>query len=692
MERFRAGIDLGTTNTLVCYMKDGKPKLLKFPPTGDMLPSVLYMDEDGTVLVGDKARKKGKRDPQNLIRSSKTEMGNFEKRWSLRGRSFTPTDVAAEILREVKRAILKKTRSDGDLEIEVVITVPAYFTSNQIDETKKAGERAGLKVLGIITEPRAAAIANIKEVGIENQKILVADLGGGTFDVSLLEAGGTEYRTLAVDGDRKLGGDDFDAKLAQYIQAFVEDDLGMDLSSQQLSGLDYNTYHTVMADIRDGACEAKLELSEEEEYELILPNLFPYKGGQYTLTLTITRQKFEELCADLFQKIRDRIHKVFADNSSIIRPEDVQNVILAGGSCYIPKIKSDVEQIMGRTADTTMDRSTMVAIGACFVADTWDDPNGDVKDIISHSLGIQVWDGGRDRLAKLLMRGDAYPCSAKQVFTTIMDNQDRVSITIYEAGSDLEDVEDIMKEGPNGGQVPIHDLYGSFELTGIQKAPKGVPQIEVSFEYDRSRLLTVTAEDLVTGAKKQVQVTKGMLTAPPGHAEPMDFELLLDISGSMSGQPLQQAKDAAKKLAREILDLTTQQLGIICFDNPAWELCPLSSDKELLRKAINRLIASGSTDMAGAIKMGIEALSKSKRRRAILIVTDGQPDDRGLTSREAQNAKSKGIEIITIAAGSEAEKDYLSTLASERRFAYSIKTMDELAEKFRTAVSDLARK
>lgn len=687
MQTFRVGIDLGTTNTLACYMKDGKPTMIKFPMTQKMLPSILYLDEDGSVIVGGKARNKGCVDPLNQIRSSKTEMGNFEKKWTLRGREFTPTDVATEILREVKKAVIRKVKPEDSLEVEAVITVPAYFTANQIDETKKAGEEAGLKVLGIITEPRAAAIANIKDSHIENQKILVADLGGGTFDVSVLEAGETSYHTLAIDGDRRLGGDDFDDRLADYIRSRIEDDLGLDLSSQESSGLAYNDYYKMMASIRDGACELKTELSDVPEYELIIPNLFPYKGDVYSLTLTVTREKFEALCEDLFEKIRSRILKVFADNPNLT-PGEIENVILAGGSCYIPRIKSDVEQLMGRSADTPMDRSTMVVLGACFVADAWDKATGDVRDIISHSLGVEVLrEDGVLTLTKLLRRGESYPCRAKRAFTTSRDNQESVEITIFEAGSDKEDVEELYSAGADGKQVPVHDLYGSFCLEGIQKAPKGVPNIEVTFEYDRSRLLTVTAEDVVTGAKKRIAVTKGLrAAASSGKAEPVDFELLIDISYSMEGTPLRQAKSAAVKLASEIIDLSVHRLGVISFGSRVKEVCPPTTSRTQLVDSIRTLATYGGTEMSGAIELGASTLAKSNRRKVLLLVTDGEPNSRPNTVRAADQAKARGIDIITIAAGDGADIGFLDQLASNPDYAFSIRSMDQLAGMFETAV------
>lgn len=686
MEKIRIGVDLGTTNTLVCYMKEGKPNIIKFPGSGNMLPSILYLEEDGSILVGEKARKKGVYDPLNSIRSSKTEMGNFKKTWTLRGHKFTPTDVATEILKEVKKGVIKKTKAESNTEIEAIITVPAYFTSNQIDETKKAGERAGLTVLGIVTEPRAAAIANIKELRIEKQKVFVVDLGGGTFDISILEANKKQYNTVAVDGDRKLGGDNFDEKLFEYIKSYIEDDLGIDLKKQENSGLNYNEYYSMLGKIQEAACEAKKELSDEERYEIIIPNLFPYKNQTYSLEIMITREQFQELCKDLFEKVTNRIDKVFRETKGI-EIKDIDNVILAGGSCYIPKIREDVEKIFKKSADTTLDRSTMVVVGACFIADTWDDLS-EGGDIISHSLGIEILrQDGKLVLSKLLKRGEVYPCSRKEMFTTTFDNQENVAITIYEAGSDKEDVEETQTIDKHNQIKAIHDLYGSFELSGIQKAAKGVPQIEVTFEYDRSRLLTVTAEDKVTGAKKTIVVTKGTAAAITPHVEPVDFELLIDISGSMSGEPLKQAKQASIKLIMEIIDLNTHRLGIIGFGNRAIEISPLTKDKNNLIFSIDKLNACGGTDMDGAISMGTTVLKKTKNRKVLMIVTDGEPNNRSNTTRAAKTAIEAGIDIITIAAGSYADKIYLSTLVSQKNYAFSIQNMNQLSEMFETAVA-----
>ena len=687
MGKLRIGIDLGTTNTLACYMKNSKPEIIKFPG-GKMLPSVLYLEEDGTVLVGEKARKKGISDPLNCIRSSKTDMGNFNKSWTLRGRRFSPTDVATEILKEVKKAVIKKTKSNEDIEIEAVITVPAYFTSNQIDETKRAGERAGLKVLGIAAEPRAAAIANIKELGISEQKICVLDLGGGTFDVSVLEANKMQYKTIAVDGDRHLGGDDFDERLVSYIRNYVEDELGLDLGSVHESGLGYNEYYSMLGRICDGARDGKEALSEAEECDISLPNLFTYKNENYSLDITITREQFYVMCEELFERVRNRVCKVFSENEEL-SIENIDNVILAGGSCYIPKIKDDMEKLFSMKADATIDRSTMVVMGACFIADTWDDISVEQNDIISHSLGVEaVREDGTLVLIKILNRGEIYPCKKTHIFSTSEDNQESVFINIYEAGSDKEEIEEIERQDGNGNLIEVHDFYGSFALNGIQKEKKGIPKIEVTFEYDRSRLLTVTAIDMVTKAKKSVAVTKGIqIKQKKTQVVPIDFALLIDTSGSMRGERIEQAKSASIKLIRDIIDLKIHRVGLIGFGEKIQELSAMSQNVNHLICSIDKLDPYGGTYMDQAIEKGIELLGKSNRRKVILMVTDGLPDNSKKASAIANKAKAAGIDIITVAVGVTIGGEYLQTIASKLNLAFTIDTMEQLADIFEKAVS-----
>jgi len=508
MEEIFIGIDLGTTNTLACCLKKGRPNFIRFAGSGEMLPSVLYVDEEENIFVGAKAKKRGVIDPLNVIRSSKTYMADFEKSWTVHGKTFTPTEVAAEILGEVKRQIIKKLRCSEDAAISAVITVPAYFTANQKDETKKAGVAAGFNVLQIITEPMAAAVAVVRELGLD-EKIFVVDLGGGTFDISVLQADqkNRTYRALDIDGDRKLGGDDFDALIYNHFIDIIQRDTNLDLSTQENSKLDYNEYYSMTGRVLEAAEDAKIALSEEENYTADLLNLFQYDGKTYDLTVNLTRDKFNEICQPLYDKITSRIQK-FIDNSDKFKADEIGTVILAGGSCHIPKVKAEVEKIFGKRTDTQLDLGTLVAVGACFVAETFSgvtteiEPAEKFEDIISHSLGVEVLaqDGVTKVLSKIISKGDVYPCQKTKLYTTTMDNQTTIPIYIYEAGADSENI----------AAIEAHEFYGDLSLEIEDTAPAGVPVINVTFSYDKSGTLEVTASDEKSGVNKTVTIKKGI--------------------------------------------------------------------------------------------------------------------------------------------------------------------------------------
>ena len=287
------GIDLGTTTTLACYMKGNSLTFVQFPGAKTMMPSVIFAKEDGRVVVGKKAVNMGVTEPRNMIRSAKTYIGDFEtnKQWTCGGRTFTPTDVATEVLKEVREQLIKTLKKssgykDGE-DIGAVITIPAYFNSNQTDETKKAGEAAGFKIIRIVTEPMAAALATIRETSLD-KKVFVIDLGGGTFDMSVLEDDPKKhvYRAIATGGDKRLGGDDFDKALCDYCRKIIEDDTGLDLSSHKTAGMDESDYLCAMNNILTAARKAKEDLSEENETDLSIGNLLSVNGNNYNLDIT----------------------------------------------------------------------------------------------------------------------------------------------------------------------------------------------------------------------------------------------------------------------------------------------------------------------------------------------------------------------------------------------------------------------
>lgn len=683
METVTIGIDLGTTNTLACYMRKGKPTLFKFDGE-KMLPSMLYVETDGNLTIGHEARVKGEGDPDNLIRSSKTFMGDPDKKWERRGKSLNPTDVATEILRQVKSTVLKKLKKDDDTIIKAVITVPAYFSGKQKTETKKAGERAGLEVLRIITEPMAAAVAagRTKEL---NGKLLVVDIGGGTYDLSILEADpqAEEYKAIDTDGDHHLGGDNFDRLLYDYFLDRLGEKTGMDFSSLAASGLSANDYGSLRGRLYAVVESTKKALSESTEREVSVTNLFPYKGSPYTFDIVIDRDQFDDICESLYDKVTSRLKDFLSRQSFTI--SDIGNVILAGGSCYIPRIREEVEKIVNQQVDTELSLDTLVVIGACIVAEheaSGIEAKGGFQDIISHSMGVGIIDeNGNYILSKILEKGKPYPCEYTRPYTTSIDNQTAVYINIYEAGSDAEDIDDIES----------HDLYGSMTLDGIRPAPKNVPCINVTFSYDKNQTLKVTAEDMDNHTRKQILIRENEKVAIKPRQMPVDFVLLLDTSGSMAGVPMREAKKACYALVNEIIDLSVHRLGLVPFDNHARLSYPLGNNRNDLCNRIKIMSADGGTNMLPAFREAEKALNDSSNSKVIIMVSDGQPFDPNETLIKAKALGNRGIKIIAIGVGNNINKGFLRDLAGSGLY-YTINNMNELEDTFRTAIPAIMEK
>lgn len=677
----RVGIDLGTTNTLVSADKKGKITCLKFDRS-TMLPSVVYINEEGTLDVGSKALAKGVNDPNNCIKSAKTWMGDYSKKWSINERVFTPTDVAIEVLKVVKQTVVKRLKLNEQDIIEAVITVPAYFTSNQIDETRKAGEKAGLKVSKIVTEPMAAAIAYSNEVEVD-KKIFVIDIGGGTFDISVLEAdyNNNVYNNIAVDGDKKLGGDDFDECLIAHFIEIIEEDIGIDLSSFEKSGLTYEDYHSMRGRIMKEAENTKVELSDSDEVEILIPNLFEYKGKSYSFETVVNRELFDELCENLYDRIEDIITKLLKTKASEgkFTINDIGRVVLVGGTCYIPAIKDRMKKLFNQPVYTDMDLSTMVVQGACILATSNDGLEKiEIKDIISHSLGIEVQGSKGAELEKILLKDTVYPNSNSKTFTTSYDNQESVDINVY--------------EGENIYDLDKNEFYGSFTLDGVEKAPKGKPQIKVEFKFDENRILEVCATDLKTKSYKIVKMKKGEKVTQTMQ-KPMDLMLLMDASGSMRSRMVD-AKNACTSLINDMIDFNVHRLGIVKFTSSATLLNPLTSNKSQLLKTVESITTSGSTNMHDAIKVANNTLKRSENEKVIIIVTDGYPDNENLTKKMANDAKNSGIRVISIGAGHGVDYTLLEKISSnvdKKIDSYRIDEMSKLTETFKTIISSLSR-
>lgn len=469
------GIDLGTTNSVACIVRNGKLEFLKFSGK-DLLPSAILVNNE-KIIVGKAALNRSIISADKFISSAKTYMGDPSHVWEIDGRKFTATDVAAEVLKEIYKAARKFFANDE--EITAVITVPAQFSFNQRAETKKAGEIAGFNVKQILTEPVSAAIAYAADTE-KNEKIYVVDLGGGTFDVALLESqGGNYYKTLMVDGNRSLGGDDFTKAIVELMMSEIRKSIGIDFSTQVKSGLNVNDYATALQKMYTEADKKKCALSTSESEEIKLVNLFPYKKGYYDLNMTVTREAFLQEASSLVREIENVIRRSFENID--FDEEDVDRVILVGGSSNMPFVRNCVKKIFEKEPYADKDLSKLVAKGAAILAD--DELGNGIQqhDIISHSFGTAVLDRSNKklRLSKMLNQYEEYPCECTKTFYTAFDYQKSVKVEAYE-GEDIENLDN-------------NRYIGDFDLD-IERAPAG-KEIVVRFRFDKNCILHVMAKD-----------------------------------------------------------------------------------------------------------------------------------------------------------------------------------------------------
>jgi molecular chaperone DnaK len=662
MKKMKIGIDLGTTNSVVAYFDNGTIEYLRFRNRESLSSVMLYKDEK--VIIGEMAKKKAVAYPKNFIKSSKTFMGDNEKIWDIEDKSFTPTDVATEILKEIKKNLEKKF-SDVS-EFVAVITVPAYFTSTQIDETKKAGEKAGFIIKQIITEPVAAAVAYGFEDEV-NQKLFIVDIGGGTFDTSILKVSNESFETLNIDGDNKLGGDDFDNYILEYLLKHIRKEYGVNLASFEKSGIPEDEYVKAKQILVTKSEEIKKELSEYEEVEVEISNLL----SGYNLSTKITREEFEDISSLTIDKIK-RIIKRTLENFQF-SSDDIDKVVLVGGTSKIPIVREFVTELFGKPPYSDKPLDKLVAMGAAIVAE--DDNSVKIKDIISHSLGIELVN---NRFSPILKKNQNYPISHKEVYTTVMDFQTMLDINVY--------------EGEDEDNVTNNDFYGGFSLENIEQAKAGIPQIEVTFEFDKNRILKVTAKDLNTGSSKSenIEIDKGQKKKITPEVKPFDIVLLIDVSGSMCGYPLEKAKEASEKMVSEMIDLNIHKVGLVEFESYARVISYLSNDKTKLLNSISQLFCKGGTDIADALNITREdVLARAENSKLVILVTDGGSSETPAIN-EATKLKNSNTRVVTIGVGSGVNKYLLENIASPSDY-YQIDSIDQLADIFQKISSSIQK-
>ena len=559
------GIDLGTTNSVVAVMEGGEPTVITTQEGGRLTPSVVGFTKNGERLVGQLAKRQAVSNPERTISSIKRHMGT-KYTVTIDGKDYTPEQISAMILEKMKG---DAERYLGEKVTEAVITVPAYFNDSQRQATKDAGRIAGLDVKRIINEPTAAALA----YGIDksdDKTVLVYDLGGGTFDVSILELGDGVFEVKSTTGDTHLGGDDFDHRIMDWMTDEFKKQNGIDLTGDKMA----------MQRIREAAEKAKIELSSMMTTNINLPFITAGANGPQHLDMDLTRAKFDSMTSDLVDRTIQCVHTALSDAKMTVN--DIDKILLVGGSSRIPAVQEAIKRVLGKEPAHGVNPDESVAVGAAIQAGVL---AGDVKDVLlldvtPLSLGIETMGGV---FTRIIDRNTTIPTSKKQIFSTATDNQPSVDIHVLQGEREM---------------AADNKTLGRFELSGIPAAPRGVPQIEVAFDIDANGIVNVSAKDLGTGKEQKITITS---------------------SGSLSKEEVDkmvkeaQANEAADKKRRESVDAKNQADTLIYqAEKTVKDMEGKGHDDKIkkVQEAINTLKETMKGDDVDKIKADTEALQK----------------------------------------------------------------------------------
>lgn len=638
------GIDLGTTfSAIAAINRHGVPEVLANAEGEHITPSVVLFENDD-VVVGNYAKQAATVYPDQVVEFVKRHMGDPEWRFRYRDRVYTPEDLSAYILAKLKADAEQRLGTRVD---KAVITVPAYFNDLQRRATLAAGERAGLHVLKLLNEPTAAAYAYGLHQRDKKSRLLLFDLGGGTFDVTLLDVNGNQMDTIATHGDNWLGGKDWDDRIIDYVaNEFITK-----------HGVDPRTDLATMHDLRAKAVSAKLSLSRRPTV-----NIFPDFQGR-TLMVSLSRETFEHITRPLLDRVEALTRQMLAEANCA--PTDVDVVLLAGGSTRMPMVRELISRVFQKEPSTDINPDVCVSMGAAIMAaieaariDGKDAPiDLRTQDVTSHSLGLAVVRDGQLHTSKIIRRNTRIPAEvARDDYTTTHDNQTTLDLWLVQGEHD----------------DPLQNVVlGHFEFYGIPARAADDTRLSITFRYNANGIVEVEAMDLSSGGTLPHRMATNAVTLADLAAgrSPMQLAILLDASGSMYGPRLREAQSATEDFLRRLLAPddggrpSHRTAALVTF--PGGARVRLTDDLELLRRGLAATIPIGSTPLAEGLAVARNLVRpRPGTQRVFVIVTDGLPDDTEAAVLEADRIKAQGVRILVIAVGEQADKRVLGQIAS----------------------------